>query len=202
MRVIAGSLKGRRLAAPEGAATRPILDRVKVALFDWLGSRLARPGELPPLRVLDLYCGSGSLGIESLSRGAAFCTFVEVEPSALACLRLNLSAFSLGSRACVVARAAESFESSRLDSEGFDLVFLDPPYVMSEALAPGSRLWRAISRLGHDVPLAAGALLVWRHSTSMPSDPTLTPDWLAVQHRRWGKMRIDVYEWTLRERSA
>lgn len=187
--------------APTGLATRPILDRVKVAVFDWLGSRLARPGELPPIRVLDLYCGSGSLGIESLSRGAAFCAFVEADPSALASLRRNLSAFSLDSRACVIAGAAESFRTIGTGPEGFDLVFLDPPYVLSEELAPGSPLGRTVCRLGRDVPLSDGALLVWRHHASRPSDLTLTPGWVAVQHRRWGKMGVGAYEWMPRERS-
>src|SRR5262249_27025294 len=83
MRIIAGRHQHRKLVTPRGLDTRPMLDRVKQALFDALGSRYSQPGRLAPLNVLDVYCGGGTLGIESLSRGAAWCTFVENSPAAL-----------------------------------------------------------------------------------------------------------------------
>jgi 16S rRNA (guanine966-N2)-methyltransferase len=91
MRVVAGQFRGRRLQAPPGETTRPILDRAKVALFDWLGAQLSQPGDLPPIHVLDMFCGAGSLGIEALSRGVASCTFVEKDKEALQSLRMNLA---------------------------------------------------------------------------------------------------------------
>src|SRR5579859_1944240 len=95
MRVIAGELGGRRLRSPRGEATRPTSGRVREALFSMLG-------EIDGARVLDLFAGSGALGIEALSRGAASATFVEHAPPALAALRANLAALGLGERSRVV----------------------------------------------------------------------------------------------------
>ncbi len=123
MRVIAGALGGRKLIAPRGLATRPTTDRVREALFSALSS-------VEGARVLDLYAGTGALGIEALSRGAASAVFVESARPAVAALRENLTSLGLQNKARVitdpVARAV-----ARLTSEGaarFDLVFADPPY--------------------------------------------------------------------------
>jgi len=124
MRVVAGAFKGRRLQAPRGSRTRPTADRVREALFSLLG-------ELSGARVLDLYAGSGALGIEALSRGAAAATFVERDPRAVAALRRNLAA--VGSEAEVRRQDALRFLGT---AQGpFDLVFLDPPYDAAVRLA-------------------------------------------------------------------
>jgi len=125
MRVIAGEARGRRLSAPRGLATRPTLARVRESMFSRLSVRLDFAG----LRVLDLFAGTGSLGIEALSRGAAHVTFVESARPALTALRRNLAALGFSERARVlkseVLRGLETLSAQR---QQFDLVLLDPPY--------------------------------------------------------------------------
>jgi len=112
MRVIAGSARGVPLAAPPGNRTRPITDRVKETLFGILGARI------PDARVLDLYAGSGAIGIEALSRGAASAAFVEADGRAVATLRDNLRRTRLAADATVVAMEVEGFLAARLLVEG------------------------------------------------------------------------------------
>jgi 16S rRNA (guanine966-N2)-methyltransferase len=124
VRVIAGEFKGRRLHTARGTRTRPTADRVREALFSMLG-------DVSGARVLDLYAGSGALGIEALSRGAASAVFVERDQHALAALRRNLDA--VGAEAGVRRRDVLRFLAS---PEGtFDLVFCDPPYDDAPRLA-------------------------------------------------------------------
>lgn len=142
MRVVAGRFGGRRLTAPRGAATRPTADRVREALFSVLG-------DVSGLTVLDLFAGSGALGIEALSRGAGSAVFVERAAPALAALRENLEA--LGIEAEVHRGDARAFaRNAARDRRAYDLVFLDPPYreaeqigreaPLAELIAPGGRL--------------------------------------------------------------
>lgn len=118
MRIIAGQWRGRSLAAPEGKATRPTADRTREALFSMLASRL---GSFEGLKVADICAGTGALGLEALSRGAAHCTFVERDRAAVDALRANIA--KLGAEAEVRAIAAESFVGGP-----FDIVLIDPPY--------------------------------------------------------------------------
>ena len=125
MRVVAGSRRGRRLAAPDGHDTRPTSDRVREAVFNALGSLDAVEGA----SVLDLFAGSGALGIEALSRGAERATFVERDRRALRALRANLDATDLDGVAEVVAGDADRFLDDALAAgRWFDLALLDPPY--------------------------------------------------------------------------
>ncbi|MEO5809397.1 MAG: 16S rRNA (guanine(966)-N(2))-methyltransferase RsmD [Sphingomicrobium sp.] len=121
MRVIAGEWRGRKLVAPPGAATRPTADRTRETLFSMLVSRL---GSFEDLRVADLFAGSGALGIEALSRGAATVTFVEQDQAAVKAIEANLATLGASSRAAI--RAASALKLPR--GERFDLVFADPPY--------------------------------------------------------------------------
>ncbi len=121
MRIIAGSAKGRRLRGPRGQGTRPMTGRAREALFSSLGRRVVGA------RVLDLYAGSGSLGLEALSRGAAGAVFVERDAAALAALRANLGAVGLGGK-IVSGDVALYLDGA---TEEFDLVFVDPPYALS-----------------------------------------------------------------------
>ncbi len=133
MRVVAGAFKGRRLRAPAGSATRPTADRVREAIFSILGP-------VEGLRVLDLFAGSGALGIEALSRGAAAAVFVDSDRSAVATARTNLAALGIDAQVIgadaidYLARSAQG-RPRRARHPGFDLVFLDPPYSSARRLA-------------------------------------------------------------------
>jgi 16S rRNA (guanine(966)-N(2))-methyltransferase RsmD len=123
MRIIAGELRGRQIEAPPGLGTRPMLDRVREALFSKLDERWNGA------RVLDLFAGSGSLGIEALSRGAAHARFVERDRAVLRVLRANLAALELAQRASVVAGDALAQANwTGEPGERFDVVLFDPPY--------------------------------------------------------------------------
>ncbi len=176
MRVIAGTAGGRTLQAPRSRATRPITDRVKESLFGILGERV------PDARVLDLYAGSGAIGIEALSRGAARCTFVERGREALAVLRGNLTHTGLADLAVVVAGPVERFLDAKV-TDRFELVMLDPPFAEHAILAP----LRAVAPL-----LAPGATVVvrtfWR--TEVPAPDELT----VVRQRRFGETMLTFLE--------
>ncbi|WP_133365082.1 16S rRNA (guanine(966)-N(2))-methyltransferase RsmD [Qipengyuania sediminis] len=122
MRVIAGEWRGRRLVAPKGDATRPTADRTRETLFSMLVSRL---GSFDGLPVLDLFSGSGALGLEALSRGAASCLFVEQDGEALKALRANID--TLGARGKAVVQAGSVLHLGPAPA-AYDLILLDPPY--------------------------------------------------------------------------
>lgn len=122
MRIIAGEWRGRRLAAPKGDATRPTSDRARETLFAMLTSRL---GDFEGLKVADLFAGSGALGLEALSRGAAHCLFVEQDRAALDVIRANIAALGAGARARV---EAGSVMQLRAANSPLDLILADPPY--------------------------------------------------------------------------
>lgn len=122
MRVIAGIAKGRKLIAPKGPGTRPALAQVKEAIFNILGS-------VEDLRVLDLFAGSGSIGIEALSRGARHATFVENSRSALMALKKNLTNCGFTEQSEIVPYSVDRVLSHlRKKKRQFDLIFVDPPY--------------------------------------------------------------------------
>ena len=153
MRVIGGTDRGRRLLAPRGLRTRPTAERVREALFDILGPAVAG------MRVLDLYAGTGAVGIEALSRGAARAVFVERDRDALRVLRRNLADLVISrERARVVAGDAARVLATLRDEAPFDLCFLDPPYTESVA----SRVLAGLVGAGL---LGPHALLVVQHFT-------------------------------------
>jgi 16S rRNA (guanine966-N2)-methyltransferase len=129
VRVIAGHLGGRRLKAPGGRDTRPTSDRVREALFAILG-------EVGGERVLDLFAGTGALGIEALSRGAERAVFVERNAAAARVLRGNLAALGIDEHLAEVRRTgvAAALRSARDAQETYDLIFIDPPYAMAHDL--------------------------------------------------------------------
>ncbi len=128
--MIAGVHGGRRLVTPAGTDTRPTSDRVREALFSVLGEAGVRDA-----RVLDLFAGSGALGIEALSRGAAAATFVDADPRAVQAIEANLGALELEAQV-VRADWRAALRSARRAARQYDLVFLDPPYRLAERLAP------------------------------------------------------------------
>ena len=146
MRVVAGELRGRRIEAPRSDATRPTTDKVREAVFNALGSLDVVDGA----RVLDLFAGTGAMGIEALSRGAAHCTFVESDRAALEVLRANLRSLGLESRATVVASDAVRAASS---VAGIDLLVADPPYGFTDwsALLAGTGASFAVLESGREI---------------------------------------------------
>jgi 16S rRNA (guanine966-N2)-methyltransferase len=128
VRVIAGSRRGATLVAPRGSGTRPTGDRVREAVFSILGA-------IDGVTVLDLFAGSGALGIEALSRGAATATFVDSSAAAIAAIERNLAALRFEAEVRR-ARALEFVERARAASRQYDLVFLDPPYRQTSSLGP------------------------------------------------------------------
>jgi len=130
MRIISGSAKGRKLAAPKDQRVRPTADRIKEALFSIVASRL---GGFDDCRVLDLFAGTGNLGIEALSRGSAYAVFIDSHPESVRLIRENIQRAGVTERATVLSKdvlkgVAELAREKRL----FDLVFVDPPYQQRE----------------------------------------------------------------------
>lgn len=182
MRVIAGEHRGRRLDAPRTAATRPTPDRVREALFSALEVWLGGPGSLLGAAVLDLYAGSGALGIEALSRGAAQAVFVERDGEALKVLERNLEGLDLSGRSRIMRGEAVA-ALKRLEGSGvrFDAVLIDPPFTSAE---PGE----ALTILAGSGLLRAGSITVVEHPAKEPLTP---PDGLGLlRSRSYGNVAL------------
>jgi 16S rRNA (guanine966-N2)-methyltransferase len=169
MRVVSGTAGGLRLVAPPGRETRPTSDRVREATFNALGSL----GAIEGVRVLDLFAGSGAMGIEALSRGARHATFVERDRTAIAAIRTNLASTGLDAMASVVAADAMAFIVAQ--PEPFDVAVLDPPY-------------------GYDgwVDLMAG---LPAELAVVESDRAVDPGegWALVRSRRYGTTVVAIF---------
>lgn len=155
MRIVAGKWRGRVIEAPPGQATRPTADRVRETLFSMLASRL---GSFEDLRVADLFAGSGALGFEAISRGAASATFVESDAKAAAVIRRN--AEQLGATGQVLGSSALALPRS----QPFDLIFADPPY----AAGAGTAVLQAVESAGW---LASGGWISIETSRADEVDP-------------------------------
>ncbi|HEY5045131.1 MAG TPA: 16S rRNA (guanine(966)-N(2))-methyltransferase RsmD [Solirubrobacteraceae bacterium] len=178
MRVIAGRFGGRRLQAPKGrATTRPTSDRVREAVFSMLGTIA---GE----EVLDLFAGTGALGIEALSRGAKRAVFVERDAAALEALRSNLAVLGLEAGEAEVRRtdALDALRSARARAETYDLVLIDPPY-------------RRAGAWGRELPAALEPLLAPKARVVVESDrrASLGLPWEIVKERRYGDTSITIH---------
>jgi 16S rRNA (guanine966-N2)-methyltransferase len=165
MRVIAGEAKGRQLVAPKGTGTRPATDRIRETLF-----AILEP-ELGDARVLDLFAGAGTMGIEALSRGAGHVTFVERSAAALEALRRNLKTTGFVDRAEVVGANVIGFLDRGVPSQRVDLVFLDPPF------ADVAILEATIAHPNLAAALASDATVVAR---VLRKHPPVTPDVVTV----------------------
>ena len=179
MRVISGEWRGRKLLAPKNDATRPTADRTRETLFSMLASRV---GSFDGLHVADLFAGAGALGIEALSRGAAFALFVETDDGARGAIRENMDAYGLFGR-CRVHRRSATDMGPRPGSAGeaFTLAFLDPPY----AKGLGEQ---TLARLLEGDWLAPGAIVVFERGSDEPEIDT--PGYDRLDARDYGAARV------------
>jgi 16S rRNA (guanine966-N2)-methyltransferase len=178
MRVIAGTYKGRRLLQPKDRSVRPTSDRVKEALFSILGDRIRQA------RFVDLYAGSGAIGIEALSRGAAQVEFVESHRPSLDLLHANLQRLGPMEHAVVHACSAQAYLQQLHARHGeLDIAFADPPYAQTEALLPS---------LGRDAIIGANSVVILEHATK-----TALPSRLGQLHLRrryrYGDTSLSVF---------
>lgn len=178
MRIVAGELGGRVLRAPKGAATRPTSEKVREAIYNIVG-------EVEGIHVLDLFAGSGAVGIEALSRGAAHATFVDAGKPAIAALRGNLDLLGVAGRSTVHPGDAVAFAGRAQPAAPWGLVFVDPPYASDLAV-------RAVTALPA-AALAEGGLLVIEHDRRH-----VPPDALGAVRRRdqrtYGDTLVSFYE--------
>jgi len=181
VRIIAGLAGGRVIAAPP-SGTRPTSDRVRESLFGILDSRVGLEG----LRVLDLYAGSGALGLEAVSRGAAHATLVESDARAASTITANVTATALPSSAFSVLRRRVEVVVGSPAPGGFDVVLLDPPYALDDAAVSAN-----LSGLLANGWLSADAVVVVERSArSVPTDwPTGLESYLT---RTYGETRVDI----------
>ena len=172
LRIIGGQWRSRRLQVPLESSTRPTADRVKEALFSILADRIFEA------RVLDLFAGSGALGLEALSRGAAQCLFVDYHPAALQALEKNLQA--LQAKGQILNR---DLGRSDLPNQTWDLILADPPYEQG---------WVKIMLNKCQDRLAPYGCLVLEHSPR--EQPLLLPDWHLMDQRRYGRCCLSFLE--------
>jgi len=176
MRIIAGAARGRRLVAPPGDAVRPTADRVREALFSSLAPLL------PGASVLDGFAGSGALGLEARSRGAAHVALVEQDRRALVALRRNVETVDLGSTTVVPGDVLRLAATAQLPGAPFDLVLLDPPYALAEDV---------LAKLLVDLlpSLGEGATVVVERAAAAPA-PRWPDPLRSVSERRYGSTRL------------
>ena len=179
MRVIAGRLGGRRLGAPRGQATRPTSDRVREALFSALESAL---GSLEGLRVLDLYAGSGAVGLEAMSRGAGVATLVEGDRRTARLVQQN--ADDLGFRRAEVVAAPVEKAVALPPRAPYDVAFLDPPYALGDP-----DLSRVLDSLAGNGWLTRGAIVVVERS-SRGDEPGWPPGITGERHKEYGETML------------
>jgi len=179
MRIIAGEFRGRKLLGPASDVTRPVTDRVKQSVFDILTPRL------DDARVYDCFAGTGSMGLECLSRGAKHVTFFEADRPALLRLRENIKTIQCGPRTQVVPGDLFKWISSTSPPEKADIIFLDPPYRFLHE-KPGELLeWAEHVALKHAAP---DALIVFRHDVA---DTLALPPLNVTDQREYGGMIVE-----------
>jgi len=174
MRIIAGKWRGRVLRAPTGATTRPTGDRTREALFSMLASRI---GSFEGLAVADIFAGTGALGLEALSRGADFCTFVDQDRDAVKAIKANIA--MLGAQGDILPIAVSALGPAR---RAHDLLMFDPPYGSGGAGA----LLEKMSRLGWATPSA------WATIETGPDEQVSADGWALDAERRYGAAKLSV----------
>jgi 16S rRNA (guanine966-N2)-methyltransferase len=181
MRIVAGTFRARQLVAPKGQSTRPTADRTRQALFNVLEHAPWTTG-LRGRRVLDLFAGSGALGLEAISRGADYCLFLERDQGARAAISANVDALNLTGRIRIDRRDATTLSARKTaDGAPFDLAFLDPPYGLGLGEA-------ALTRLATGGWLAPDAVAILERGLA---DPAPTPSgFQLLDERTWGAARV------------
>lgn len=177
MRVITGSARGKRLKDLPGLDTRPTTDRVKEGLFNVIQF------DIEGRRVLDLFAGTGQLGIECLSRGAAFCDFVDSAPAAMKVVRENVTACRLSDRAAFHQKDFSAFLGGARGK--YDLIFLDPPYA-------SGNLERAMERIA-EIDIVSGNGIIICESPVEHSLPELPAPYERTGEYRYGKIKVTLY---------
>ncbi len=172
MSVIAGSAKGQRIKAPKGAQTRPTSDKVREAIFSTIGAKVS------DANVLDLYAGSGALGIEALSRGAGSATFIDSSTTAIKTIKDNLAKTEFEKKAKIIRKASESFLKSTKTYQ-FDLIFIDAPYKMK------------LNNLVNNIKVALelltkNGLLILEHSSSIEIGREITVE----KTKKYGNTKV------------
>jgi 16S rRNA (guanine(966)-N(2))-methyltransferase RsmD len=180
MRIIAGEFRGRQLLGPEGRATRPITDRAKQSLFDILAP------QVPGARVYDCFAGTGSMGLECLSRGVEHATFFESDRSAVARLKRNIEMLGVSDRSQVVTQDLFGwFTSNRVPARRADLIFLDPPYrFLNDRAVDLQRLTEQMAA----AHLADDGIVIFRHDAA---DRLELPQLVRYDLRDYGGMAIE-----------
>jgi 16S rRNA (guanine(966)-N(2))-methyltransferase RsmD len=178
MRIIAGAFRGRLLHAPKGNRIRPTIDRVRESIFNIIAAEVA------DAKVLDLFAGTGAMGLEALSRGAQFCCFVDQGEEAVRLIRENLQLCAAqGSSRIIQASAASAIRRLGSENELFDLIFMDPPY--------GKGLIEKNLQLIGDVARNDALVIAEQHVKDEP--PKVSGIWQKGRERRYGDTLISVY---------
>ena len=186
MRIIGGKFSGRRISAPKGVIARPTSDRTRESLFNILGAR--NDVDIEGARVIDLFAGSGALGIEAMSRGASWCLFVEQNAEARAAIRENLEALSLFGVTRIHRRSATSLGQRPAPlGDAFTLAFLDPPY--EKALCEP-----ALNELASGQWLQPGAIVVVEQSSK--ETPVQAGQFKELDRRQYGASQIGIYQFS------
>ncbi|MDD5135614.1 MAG: RsmD family RNA methyltransferase [Phycisphaerae bacterium] len=185
MRIIAGAKRGMKLLPPDGDATRPIIDRVKESIFDVLYKYNLIEGRC----VADLFCGTGSFGLEAVSRGAKDALFVDADKGVIEILKKNIAKAGFGSQSRVVcANAFAIGASNRSDDEKFSLIFVDPPYVMSAETGEKSQLGGLLTLLSGQ--MAVDGLVIVRTEKRINLLDNYG-DLRIIDKRIWGQMAVN-----------
>ena len=177
MRIIAGRYRGRRLRAPGGRSIRPTSDRLRETIFNIIGA------DIQGQNIVDIFAGTGAMGIEALSRGADHAVFIDKYPRALECVRANIEPLAIANQWHIIRwDAGQNLSCLAVGAQRFDYAFLDPPY--NRGLAS-----RALGHLADCGAMKAGGMVVLEHAPTEKIDPGQTPMTLWDQ-RRYGKTLV------------
>jgi 16S rRNA (guanine966-N2)-methyltransferase len=192
MRIVAGKWRSRQLRRPPERVTRPMPDRVREAIFSALGAIYACPGRLPPLIVADVFAGSGSMGLEALSRGAAACWFYERNREALTVLYQNLETLGVQSEGTVVTQDAWSAAFCTPERQPYDLILLDPPYADTKDASSGGLVRRYLRK--EVFSAVDGPVIVLHHPASVDYGGVVEDGWRLAHHREYGTNAISIFK--------